>query len=111
MLGKDFRYDEVVDLIEKIGYKQRIGNYYIITEDDGYINISYGEEYNDSKIIISFHKNHYNRILDKNGFYKKDISHKFYNFKSFEIFINEYHKDLFKKIKLEKIINNINGNN
>jgi len=105
MLGKDFRYDEVVDLIEKIGYKQRVGNYYIITEDDGYINISY-DYYYDNMRIIYFHKNFYQGIL-----HKKDTSHKFYNFKSFEIFINEYHKDLFKKIKLEKIINNINGNN
>jgi len=105
MLGKDFRYDKVVDLIEKIGYKQRVGNYYVIREKDGYINISYGEEWKTKKIIICFHKNYSEPAYGRREI---DISKTFYDFESFSEYISEYHNDLFFKHKLIKIKERIN---
>lgn len=102
LLGKHFRYNLVVDLIEKIGYKQRTGNYYIIREEDGYINISYWEDFDTKTIKISFHKNYYI------PYQKEKISLMFDNFKSFFDFISIYHNKLFLKYKIEKLKKNIN---
>ena len=38
---KEYIYEEVVRLVKSIGYKQRVKNYYVIDEDDGYINVHY----------------------------------------------------------------------
>jgi len=94
---KESEYNKVIDLITKIGYTQRTGTYYIIREEDGYINIS-NDRFFDEDAPIKFHKNHYQ------GIHKKDISHTFYDLESFIYFINEYHKDKFLKLKLKKII-------
>ena len=102
-LDKDYRYDEVVDLIESIGYKQRVGNYYFIREDDGYINISYGHDKKVYRHLIRFHKNF------SPPYPHKDISKNFDNFESFLEFITEYHKPLFMKHKIKKIINGISN--
>jgi hypothetical protein len=59
MFSKDWIYDELVDLIESIGYKHRTGNYYVIREYDGYINISYHDGFikKQDYITINFYKN------------------------------------------------------
>jgi hypothetical protein len=102
IIGKEYRYDELVDLIESIGYKQRVENYYVIVEDDGYINISYGQNVN-FKHRINFCKNFY---FSNSGKYK-EINKFFEDFESFSKFIAEYHSDLFRKHKIKKIISNI----
>ena len=55
LVDKDYIDPKIVNFITQIGYKQRVGNYYVITEDDGYINISYTSYYNVEN--INFHKN------------------------------------------------------
>lgn len=100
-LGKDFRYDDVVDIIESIGYKHRTANYYVIDENDGYINISY-ERNSDENIVINFHKNIYHKLII-NGYKKRDISMIFNNIDDFYSFIFEYHNKLFRKHKIEKL--------
>jgi len=103
IIGNDYRYDELVDLIESIGYEHRTGNYYIIREKDGYINISYEYDKNHIGHRIRFHKNYY---FDLKNTYS-DITEDFYNLKDFIDFISKYHNDLFLKHKIEKIINNV----
>lgn len=104
--NKDYVSPEVVNLITQVGYKQRVGNYYVITEEDGYINISY-TSYNNIEDIV-FHKNFYNRqARNGNGVYKKDINKHFNNFLDFEKFIAKYHKKEVRKIKLKKIYDKI----
>jgi len=103
---KEAEYDKVIDIITKIGYTQRTGTYYIIREEDGYINISH-DRYFVEDAPIKFHKNHYQNIYDERGYPKKDISHSFYDLESFVDFINKYHKELFMKYKIEKIKNKI----
>jgi hypothetical protein len=103
---KETEYNKVIDIIIKIGYTQRTGTYYIIREKDGYINIS-NDRFFYEDAPIKFHKNHYQGVYDENGFHKKDISHKFYDLESFVEFINEYHKDLFMKHKIGKILEKI----
>lgn len=98
---KKFRYDELVDLIESIGYKHRTSNYYVIREHNGYINISYhmGFIRKQYYITIIFHKNYYHGM----GYGKKEPNRTFNDFKTFLEFINKYHNDLFRKVKLERI--------
>ena len=94
LLSKDYRYAELVDLIESIGYKHRVGNYYVIRENDGYINISY--LYNDDVFFhkIEFHKNFYFTPV-------WDFTEHFDDFESFHVFITKYHNDLFLKHKIK----------
>jgi len=104
---KEIDYDKVIEVITKIGYKHRTNSYYVIREKDGYINISRNDfrfGVNQPDDYISFHKNHYQYIRDEQGFYKKDISHKFYTLGEFFDFINDYHKDLFLKHKINKLL-------
>lgn len=102
LFGKNYRYDEVVDLLESIGYKHRVANYYFMREDDGYINISYFYERCRFRHIITFHKNFYMKRC------KMPLSVDFDNFESFFEFISDYHSKLFLKQKIEKINENIN---
>jgi len=44
------------DFVESFGYTRRVNSYFIIREDDGYINVH--REF-PSKEIYKFHKNHY----------------------------------------------------
>ena len=104
-LGKDYRYDELVDLIESIGYKLRCPNYYFIREDDGYINISYNYPPSAFNHRIDFHKNFYSPHPGK-----YDISENFDNFEDFYNFITDYHSKLFLKHKIEKLRNGIKNN-
>lgn len=108
MFSKDWRYDKLVDLIETIGYRHRTGNYYVIREHDGYINISYHDGYVEEQdyITINFHKN-VSHSLAKNGYKGKEISETFNNFEDFLVFINKYHSDLFRKVKIKTIKNRI----
>lgn len=101
----DFIYKDVIDLISLIGYKHRSGNYFVIQENDGYINISYDKGiFNKNDIInIYFHKNYYYG----QGYGKKEVSEKFDNFDDFENFVIKYHNKLFLKHKLIKLINKI----
>jgi len=103
MFRKDWRYDKLVDLIESIGYKHRTGNYYMIREHDGYMNISYYEYENNGEIIINFYKNYYHGVIYKNGLHKQDIDESFTIFETFLKFLNKYHNDLFRKLKIKKI--------
>lgn len=99
----DFDKNELIELIESIGYTQRVDNYYVIRESNGYINISYpkGDGVFDCK--ISFHKNVYQGSLGDG------VSKDFDDYESFVNFINEYHSKLFLKQKLIKITKNINN--
>lgn len=103
---KESDYDKVLEVITKIGYKQRTGTYYVIREKDGYINISHDKCFHEDA-PISFHKNHYADAFDERGFHKKDISHEFNDLESFFDFINDYHKDLFLKLKINKLLHDI----
>jgi hypothetical protein len=107
---KEIDYDKVIEFITKIGYKQRTGTYYVIREEDGYINISCDKCFHPEAPII-FHKNHYQGVINKNGFPKKDISHKFSDLESFFEFISEYHNKLLLKNKIKKINENIKNHN
>ena len=102
---KDYIDPKVVNLITQIGYKHRVGNYYVITEEDGYINISYAS-YNNFENII-FHKNFYSNTYDDNGFHKKDISEIFDNFLDFKKFISKYHIKEMRKIKIMNLYDKI----
>ena len=97
---KEIDYKKVIEFITPIGYKQRTGTYYVLGEEDGYINISCDKCFR-KDIPISFHKNHYY------PYRKKDIIVDFYTLDEFYTFISEYHNDLFLKHKLKKLLHNI----
>ena len=97
----DFKYREFYDkksikLIESIGYENKF-NKFILFEEDGYINITF-YILNDWDKIISFNKYY----IIKNDF--KVYSKEFFNFEKFENFIKEYHKKLFRKLKLKNLL-------
>jgi predicted double-glycine peptidase len=100
-MGQEYVSLKVVPFIEAIGYRLRVPNYYVINEDDGYINVSY-YMYKD-KEIIDFHKNYYYGSFDKKN--KNELSYSFDNFTDFEKFMTTYHKKQIRKIK----INRLNG--
>ena len=95
-LEKDYIDERVLKLITSIGYKQRCGNYYIINENDGYINISSYLDYNSNE-IIRFHKNY------SNIYPHYDIDQQFLTYEDFEKFIELYHKTICRKLKLKKL--------
>jgi len=103
-LSKDYIDERVVKLIESIGYKHRVGNSYVIIENDGYINISSYIPSNNEE-IIEFHKN-FTRTIGGN--YVEDIHEEFDNYNDFVKFIENHHKQAFRKIKIEKL-NNLNN--
>lgn len=105
ILGKDYRYGELVELIESIGYKYRVSNCYVIREDDGYINISYFYERCTFHHKINFHKNFYSPHPGK-----YDIQENFDDFESFVDFITDYHSKLFLKHKIEKLKDGLKNN-
>lgn len=105
LVDKDYVDPKIVNFITKIGYKQRVGNYYVIGENDGYINISY--TCYDNVETITFHKNFYRNVYDENGYPKKDLYEKFNNFLDFEKFISKYHYKEVRKIKLNKLYDNV----
>jgi len=97
----DFRYREYYDkkcikLIESIGYKNRFDKFTLF-EENGYININF-YVLNDGDKIISFSK--YYQIANEIKVYSKE----FLNFKNFETFIKEYHKRIFRKLKLKNLL-------
>jgi len=97
----DFTYREYYDkkcikLIESIGYENRFRKF-ILFEQDGYINITF-YTINDWDKIISFNK--YYQIGNEIKVYSKE----FFNFENFSKFITEYHKKLFRKLKLKKLL-------
>lgn len=94
---KEYIYEPVVKLVKSIGYKQRVGNYYVISEVDGYINVSY-----DFYGYIQFHKNFYHNYGNTS---KKEIHKDFDNYLDFEKFMSSYHKKEMRKIKVEKLNN------
>jgi len=94
---KEFIYEPVVKLVESVGYKLRCGNYYVIREFDGYINVSY-----DVYGHIQFHKNHYNKDYEN---IKRDIHHDFDNYLDFEKFMSVYHRKEVRKIKVDRLNN------
>jgi len=93
---KDYRDERILNVIEPIGYEYRVGNYYVLAEDDGYINIHY--YYND-KLYINFHKNYYHgkNISDA------EHNHDFNNYSDFFKFLQSYHKQYFRKIKIKQL--------
>lgn len=103
---------ELIGIIESIGYKQRTDTYWIIRENDGYINISfytknYFDAFNRKDLVgdidlIEFHKTFYHGVLSTD-----DTSKKFDNADDFLSFINVYHRKLFRRKKINKIINRI----
>ena len=103
---KENEYNKVLDTITKIGYKQRSGTYYVIREKDGYINISHDKCFHEDSPICFF-KNFSGGNRGADG--KTTIDEKFDNLESFTVFINEYHKDLFLKHKMKKLLHNIHG--
>ncbi len=100
--NSDYIDNDIINLLKSIGYKHRTGNYWILIEKDGYINVNY-KKYNEDDKIIHFHKNYYFGTTP----HYKDISEEFKDFDSFLDFITEYHNDLFFKHKIEKILNKI----
>lgn len=101
-MNKDYIDNRIVKLITSIGYRQRTGSYYVISETDGYINISY---HVNTKVpdLIQFTKNIYNTELYPHNEIHKD----FYDYVEFVKFIEEYHLTAFRKLKIEKL-NRIN---
>ena len=101
---KEIDYDKALEVITSIGYKQRTGTYYVIREDDGYINISHDKCFHEDA-PISFHKNFSGGNHSPDGKY---ILHEdFYTLEDFYDFISDYHNDLFLKHKVEKLLHNI----
>jgi len=99
-LDKDYIDERVLKLIIPIGYKLRCSNYYIIEENDGYINISsYIDEY--STEVICFHKNFYQTEPCTH----KDLEQQFLKFEDFENFIELYHQKTCRRLKIEKLNN------
>jgi len=99
-LSKDYIDERVLKLITSIGYKLRCSNYYVIREDDGYINISsYIDKY--SNEVICFHKNTYHT----EPYPRQDLEQEFLNFEDFEKFIESYHQKICRKLKIEKLNN------
>lgn len=97
-MGQNYRDEKILSVIEPIGYKQRSENYYVIREEDGYVNISYFK--NISNIThINFHKNYYN------GKYISDAenNNNFDNYVAFFRFLESYHPQYFRKEKLKKL--------
>ena len=97
----DFRYREYYDkkcvkLIESIGYKNRFDKFTLF-EQDGYININF-YVLNEGDKIISF--NRYHKIKNEIDVYTKE----FFNFEKFEKFLKEYHKRLFRRLKLKNLL-------
>jgi len=97
--GKDYYNEKIINFVNSIGYQHRIGNYYYLVENDGYINISY--LMSDGIEIIQFHKNFI--YTGASGYTKKDIHQEFYNYTEFVKFISIYHKKECRKIKLTKL--------
>lgn len=101
------------------GYSHRVGGYYVIREDDGYINIH--REF-PSKKIYNFHKNFYQGVRNPHHDGSKyeieikfsgynctmtpsTISVDFNNVSDFENFLANYHKKQGRKLKLKQIKN------
>jgi hypothetical protein len=101
-MGMDYRNEEIINFVESIGYTHRVGNYYVITEIDGYINVSYYRKLNDEPEKICFYKNFYSEYRYR---HMKDISEIFDNFDEFVRFMIIYHKDRkeVRKLKLKKL--------
>ena len=95
---KDYINDKVLKLITSLGYKHRTSNYYIIRENDGYININSYFDGNSNE-IIKFHKNMYSTST----YAHDEIDLKFSTYNDFEKFIESYHKVKCRKLKLQKI--------
>jgi hypothetical protein len=104
-MGMDYRNEKIISFLESIGYTQRVGNYYVIAEIDGYINVNYFKTLSiidDGQEIINFHKNFYsqNRYAGR-----KDISETFHNFDDFFRYMLNYHRKSkeVRKLKLKKL--------
>lgn len=93
---RDYYDKKSIKLIESIGYINRF-NKFILFEQDGYIYITF-YILNDWDKIISFNK--YYQIKNDINVYSKE----FLNFEKFENFIKEYHKKLFRKLKLKNLL-------
>ena len=96
-LSKDYIDERVVKLITSIGYKHRVGNCYVIIENDGYINIS--SYISNNKEIIEYHKN----FTSANDHYYDDIHKEFDNYYDFVKFMENNNKQIFRKLKIEKL--------
>lgn len=96
--NKDYIDTRIVKLITSIGYIQRTGSYYAISEDDGYIIISYHVNINGPD-RIQFYKN----IYSTHPYPKNNIHEDFYDYSDFVSFLEKYHVKAFRKLKLEKI--------
>lgn len=90
--------EKVVNLLKSIGYTHRIDNYYIIRESDGYINVNYDKVKN-GPLVINFYKNYTTRRIHPTNV----IDETFFTYESFVEFIEKYHKQTFRKLKIEKI--------
>jgi hypothetical protein len=98
----DYRNEEIISFVESIGYKHRTGNYYVFTEIDGYINVSYYKLLEQNGEKINFYKNYYS------GYYKypnvkEDINKTFDNFNDFDKYMSIYHKKEVRKLKMKKL--------
>jgi len=96
-LGQNYRDEIILSVIEPIGYKQRVENYYIIREYDGYVNIDYFKDINDIT-HIRFNKNFYHGALPT---YRD--SKRFDNYSNFFKFLEAHHKQYFRTKKLKQI--------
>lgn len=109
LYSKDYAPNEFKELAKIFGYKQRVDTYYVFKEQDGYINISYeyrGIKFDGSpyKEIFTFHKNHYQNVIDSStGLHKKDIHFDSEEFKEFEEWMCKYHLKQGRKYKLKKL--------
>ncbi len=98
-----YKYDEqkrFEDFVKSFGYTRRINSYFIVRENDGYINVH--REF-PSVQIYHFHKNHYQ------GIDKKDITFSTSHFSKFINYMCSYHKKegRIKKLKQIEYVNKI----
>lgn len=92
----EYNNEECTLLIESIGYKRKI-HCFVFHETDGYIDILFYMLKNGCE-VISFHK-YFNDL-------KRTLNKEFFNYIDFEKFFKEYHKQDFRKIKLNNILRN-----
>lgn len=99
VLDKDDMDERVLKLITSIGYTHRVSNCYCIREIDGYINIHSYSDIN-RKEVIEFHKNINREYIHPHN---KDLHIEFHSYKEFEKFIESYHQQICRKLKLKKL--------